>query len=601
MSFGGSIPPHDTWYPLSRVSSTKCNGSGPSVGLARAGACARDAGKEALGSHAYERALRLFEAARGTAALAHLETAEMSLLEARAHASLLRYGEAAAKIAEAVDSFVAEGAIDRAVGATVFQGFPGLLFPPYDMLRRVQERMLSLVPAGSRDAARLLCVLGRTYGHQSYESGSRALACSLAIARRLGDRRIQALALQNRAVLGRRHLRYPRYLRSIQRALHITRGLGDPALELLLVGLQGNWQLFHGHRAEAERLVDAAKALAEKVDNVILEVELDQLLARLALFQGRWEEARARMEGLHWRGLYRLAVLALDVETGRRGGDDLLVEAAGLVESTNRSVGLAPNIVGVMVVPLAILSRHAGRLWEPDRLRKWAEPALESRSTPFARLHVRVALALDAWLRSDRAAPSALVDAEMTAAPNKMLTVGCTLLDRLRGVFAGALGRHDQARGYFESALRFCSDAGFRPELGWTCLDYGEFLAEANERDEAARLARQGLAIATDLSMVVLSSGCARLIRSLEGSPRPDGLSRAEMKVLSLVAAGRGNQEIAGALFISYHTVVNHIRHIFGKTGVRSRVELTRYAHDRKIVASADQAPETGDHEGTAR
>jgi DNA-binding CsgD family transcriptional regulator len=51
-------------------------------------------------------------------------------------------------------------------------------------------------------------------------------------------------------------------------------------------------------------------------------------------------------------------------------------------------------------------------------------------------------------------------------------------------------------------------------------------------------------------------------------------LTRAELEVARLVAQGRTNREIADHLFVSPHTVNSHLRHIFAKVGVRSRVQL---------------------------
>jgi DNA-binding CsgD family transcriptional regulator/tetratricopeptide (TPR) repeat protein len=58
-------------------------------------------------------------------------------------------------------------------------------------------------------------------------------------------------------------------------------------------------------------------------------------------------------------------------------------------------------------------------------------------------------------------------------------------------------------------------------------------------------------------------------------------LTAAETAVAELVSEGRTNRQIAGQLFVSPHTVSTHIRHIFDKLGVNSRVELTRAAADR--------------------
>jgi DNA-binding CsgD family transcriptional regulator len=64
----------------------------------------------------------------------------------------------------------------------------------------------------------------------------------------------------------------------------------------------------------------------------------------------------------------------------------------------------------------------------------------------------------------------------------------------------------------------------------------------------------------------------------------PDGLTRREVEVLSLVAGGKTNQEIADDLFISPHTVIRHVSNIFGKIGSSNRAEATTYAHRNNLV-----------------
>jgi DNA-binding NarL/FixJ family response regulator len=55
-------------------------------------------------------------------------------------------------------------------------------------------------------------------------------------------------------------------------------------------------------------------------------------------------------------------------------------------------------------------------------------------------------------------------------------------------------------------------------------------------------------------------------------------LTEREMEVLRLMAAGHRNERIADALDITEQTVKNHVRSIFGKLGVETRVEAVLYA-----------------------
>jgi DNA-binding NarL/FixJ family response regulator len=54
---------------------------------------------------------------------------------------------------------------------------------------------------------------------------------------------------------------------------------------------------------------------------------------------------------------------------------------------------------------------------------------------------------------------------------------------------------------------------------------------------------------------------------------RAEGLSAREREVHELLAQGRSNREIARALFISESTTKVHVRHIYEKLGVHTRVE----------------------------
>jgi len=64
----------------------------------------------------------------------------------------------------------------------------------------------------------------------------------------------------------------------------------------------------------------------------------------------------------------------------------------------------------------------------------------------------------------------------------------------------------------------------------------------------------------------------------------PDGLTPREGEVLSLIAAGLANQEIARKLFISEGTVKTHINNLFGKIGARDRAQAVAYAFRRGLA-----------------
>ena len=63
----------------------------------------------------------------------------------------------------------------------------------------------------------------------------------------------------------------------------------------------------------------------------------------------------------------------------------------------------------------------------------------------------------------------------------------------------------------------------------------------------------------------------------------PDGLTQREVEILSLIAQGLTNGEIAERLFLSNHTIKTHINRIFAKTGSRDRVAAIGYAQRHHI------------------
>jgi DNA-binding CsgD family transcriptional regulator len=66
-----------------------------------------------------------------------------------------------------------------------------------------------------------------------------------------------------------------------------------------------------------------------------------------------------------------------------------------------------------------------------------------------------------------------------------------------------------------------------------------------------------------------------------------DSLTDAERRITDLVAEGLSNRQVANRVFLSTHTVAFHLRHIFWKLDITSRVQLAR------IAAEQDAGDET--------
>jgi DNA-binding NarL/FixJ family response regulator len=72
---------------------------------------------------------------------------------------------------------------------------------------------------------------------------------------------------------------------------------------------------------------------------------------------------------------------------------------------------------------------------------------------------------------------------------------------------------------------------------------------------------------------------------SSTAAPVHEVLTAREFEVLSAIAAGRSNSEIADGLFISELTVKSHIGRIFTKLELRDRAAAIVYAYDHGLVS----------------
>jgi two-component system, NarL family, nitrate/nitrite response regulator NarL len=68
-------------------------------------------------------------------------------------------------------------------------------------------------------------------------------------------------------------------------------------------------------------------------------------------------------------------------------------------------------------------------------------------------------------------------------------------------------------------------------------------------------------------------------------SGAPVGLTERELDVLRCLAEGRSTVEISELLYLSHHTVRNHVRNILGKLGARSQLEAVVIGATKGLVS----------------
>ena len=156
-----------------------------------------------------------------------------------------------------------------------------------------------------------------------------------------------------------------------------------------------------------------------------------------------------------------------------------------------------------------------------------------------------------------------------------------------------ARGEVDQALTALQRALTLAEPEGYVRTFIDEGAPMGELLQQVKAQGIAASYADKLL---TELERETkderrmteppLSSSVLRpsspVLSEAEGLVEP--LSERELDVLRLLAAGLSNREIAQQLYLSVNTVKTHIRSIYGKLGVHSRMQAVNRARELGLV-----------------
>ena len=354
--------------------------------------------------------------------------------------------------------------------------------------------------------------------------------------------------------------------RHAQRALEICRATGQGEQFPLVVVWLGTSLWIQGRPLDAGELFDGAVEAARLAGNV--QSLASNLLNRsyAAIAAGDLDVALATGEE------------SLELEEGMERGNTSAVGAAVLA-SALLEAGQADRSVELLLTRAGDEElRLIGGGWRAR----------------FLEVLTRALLATGRRADAERAAAAAHACADAVALPSAaaMASLAAAALALDAGQPTTAAERAFAAAAALESVAALF-DAARARELA------GRALARAGDRDRAAVELERAAAAFDSFGSLRYRNQAERELRKLgrhiHRRTRPgktdgagiESLTERELQVARLVADGQTNAQIAAGLFLSQKTVETHLRNIFNKMGVTTRVVLARAVERADRTTSA--------------
>jgi DNA-binding NarL/FixJ family response regulator len=309
-----------------------------------------------------------------------------------------------------------------------------------------------------------------------------------------------------------------------------------------------------------------------------------RLSEALAVLEGRFAledgtHAAAVLDAAGIVGLGRLAIHTGDTRQARRVSDIAQVMLERGTPAVRRHAGWL-----LALIAMAEGDAEAARGWvraptEPDGRAILPRFPLDIADEV---LLARIGLATN----DDELAQLALLNSRRRSELNPGIASIAATAAHIRGLLEPSHADLRVAVDLFESTSR-------RLELAAALEDLGVELI-ATDRDAAINALGRALVLYTELGATWDAGRVRSRLRELgvrrrliAAEPETNGwaaLTTSELAVARLVAEGLTNREVAERLFVSPHTVSSHLRHVFSKLGITSRVELARVARDYEIA-----------------
>jgi len=160
---------------------------------------------------------------------------------------------------------------------------------------------------------------------------------------------------------------------------------------------------------------------------------------------------------------------------------------------------------------------------------------------------------------------------------------------RLIGGLDGAAGRHADAAAHLARAQVLAEACAAPRERARALLTLDEPLASTGEGAAARAELDEGRGRSVPVKAEpaparakIAGSGGTASVRT--ASAYPAVLTRRELEVLRLIAAGTSNRAIAAALYLSPRTVERHVANVYLKIGAHTKAEAAAYALRHRLA-----------------
>ena len=199
-------------------------------------------------------------------------------------------------------------------------------------------------------------------------------------------------------------------------------------------------------------------------------------------------------------------------------------------------------------------------------------------------LPARVQIAVAAGELDD--ATEAVVELDSIAADSESPALTAAALSA-RGRLLLAEGKESDACATLQQALQRWQQLEVPYEVATVALLLGQACRSGGDEDAARRSFARAAEIFDRLGAALDSRHTHDLTSP---STLPAGLSAREAEVLTLVASGQTNKDIAGNLNLSERTVARHLSNIFTKLGVNSRTAAAAFAYENDLAPPTTHA-----------